>query len=684
MRSLERQKSRSVSSRTIGTLMPLALVGALAGFSDRAIAENWIDGGDIDTATGTALNSEGTIYGFSGKPSVTKCILTVDDGVGGSQNLVSTDTTCTIFSEIDSVLESYDPTLVGNLVDVSGNRSSTGEFMFWNYDGGYAFTVEGLESGAVTSWSDLDGTPSYIGSIDESTGRYFITGHNSSSGTTDISELSKTSSAISVHDDSSKNEAAIQVDLTNDRGFISDFASSYDIHQVVDLTTSSAAMSSLGHYGIPVQYIAADQSWNTYDTIIVLDPTSRTLSYLYDEDSGVTYEDADGDTYTSDVDCDDSDASIYPGADEYCDGVDNDCDEVVDEDDAVDAGEWYLDSDADTYGADVSSALPVDACDQPSGYVENDWDCDDGDAGVNPNQEEYCDGIDNDCDDRVDEEDAVDAGTWWVDADGDTYGNVADSQVACDQPEGYVDNDEDCNDSDADLTTDCEDECVDVVEGESYGTGTTFCTEGYPQVLAGRVTWNGTEFVLESDSGISWTGGGDLRISSAPTNGVQIWAYDGSRGYYVLGDIDVTAALETSGYNNANEENPLSDTSNSDLIGHLHLDEGSALARGQYYDGDDLELDYEAVAGSGGGGQGSLVYDWQLADVVDAEYDTGGGWDTEVPGETGFDDTGDGDGDGGCGEGCSSGAAIPSGWALGGLGLAAAMAWARRREEEAA
>ena len=41
--------------------------------------------------------------------------------------------------------------------------------------------------------------------------------------------------------------------------------------------------------------------------------------------------DSDGDGYATDEDCDDEDASVNPGATEVCDGVDNNCDDVVDE-----------------------------------------------------------------------------------------------------------------------------------------------------------------------------------------------------------------------------------------------------------------------------------------------------------------------------------------------------------------
>jgi hypothetical protein len=100
-------------------------------------------------------------------------------------------------------------------------------------------------------------------------------------------------------------------------------------------------------------------------------------------------------------DCNDSDASIHPGATEFCDGEDEDCDGTVDED-AVDAPTWYVDSDADGYGLDSSA---VRSCTSPSpSHVSVGGDCDDGDARVNPGQAEVCgDALDNDCDSLIDE-----------------------------------------------------------------------------------------------------------------------------------------------------------------------------------------------------------------------------------------------------------------------------------------
>lgn len=100
-------------------------------------------------------------------------------------------------------------------------------------------------------------------------------------------------------------------------------------------------------------------------------------------------------------DCNEGNPDIHPGADEYCDGVDNDCDDRVDEADAVDTLTWYLDGDEDGFG---NSEHDTTACSQPPYYVANQDDCDDGDSSVYPGADEYCDGIDNDCNTAVDEE----------------------------------------------------------------------------------------------------------------------------------------------------------------------------------------------------------------------------------------------------------------------------------------
>jgi hypothetical protein len=113
------------------------------------------------------------------------------------------------------------------------------------------------------------------------------------------------------------------------------------------------------------------------------------------DDDDSTPADADGDGFAEDVDCDDSSASTYPGADEFCDGVDTDCDGVLDEDEALDVLTWYADADVDGFGNPGSSDID---CAQPAGFVADSTDCNDADSNNFPGNAEVCDGLDNDCD----------------------------------------------------------------------------------------------------------------------------------------------------------------------------------------------------------------------------------------------------------------------------------------------
>ncbi len=95
-------------------------------------------------------------------------------------------------------------------------------------------------------------------------------------------------------------------------------------------------------------------------------------------------------------DCDDSDASVRPGATEACNGVDDDCDGSIDEGVLV---RFFEDADGDGYASDAEDALFVDACRPPSGYSERRGDCDDSVASTNPAAFDRCDdtNVDDDC-----------------------------------------------------------------------------------------------------------------------------------------------------------------------------------------------------------------------------------------------------------------------------------------------
>jgi hypothetical protein len=135
--------------------------------------------------------------------------------------------------------------------------------------------------------------------------------------------------------------------------------------------------------------------------------------------------------------------TFTPEEEDLCDGIDNDGDGEIDED--AEKFTWYVDADGDGYGNPNVTKL---SCSQPAGYVADNTDCNDADNTIYPNAPELCDGKDNDCDGLTDEDGGV---TWYKDADGDGYGDASISQKACAQPTGYVADNTDCNDNDADV-----------------------------------------------------------------------------------------------------------------------------------------------------------------------------------------------------------------------------------------
>ncbi|MDF1564321.1 MAG: MopE-related protein [Deltaproteobacteria bacterium] len=147
----------------------------------------------------------------------------------------------------------------------------------------------------------------------------------------------------------------------------------------------------------------------------------------------------------NDLDCNDANPSMHPGAAELCNLADEDCDGATDE--GLPTTDFFLDGDGDGWGDAAGPTLA--ACQAPGGYAAEAGDCAPADPWIHPGATELCDGVDQDCDGATDEGATND---YWPDLDGDNYGDArAIPTAACSAPPGLVANGDDCRDDDREV-----------------------------------------------------------------------------------------------------------------------------------------------------------------------------------------------------------------------------------------
>ncbi len=188
-------------------------------------------------------------------------------------------------------------------------------------------------------------------------------------------------------------------------------------------------------------------------------------------------------------DCDDANADVSEGGTEVCDGLDNDCDGLIDaEDDGLPNDNlvlFFADLDGDGFGSSSSLACPGSP---PTGFVLASGDCDDVAEEVHPGAVEWCNGRDDDCNNAVDDGTAIDAFTAYFDDDHDGYGSQG--VTRCDlspfdydkdgTPDTFVLRGADCVDTDPNVYPGALEVCGDLVRQDCSAFDADDCdNDGY-------------------------------------------------------------------------------------------------------------------------------------------------------------------------------------------------------------
>jgi hypothetical protein len=199
----------------------------------------------------------------------------------------------------------------------------------------------------------------------------------------------------------------------------------------------------------------------------------------------------------------DNDGDGIPDVSDNCPNISNTNQTDIDDDDIGDVCDTCTDVDKDNYGIITNFS----GC---SGSTILS-DCNDDNAAINPDAAEVCDGIDNDCNGQTDENGA---NTYYQDYDGDGYGNSTVSTQVCSQPQGYVSNNTDCNDSDNKIYPGA----IEICDGKINNCNNPGSPDGSGESWYGSQTTCGVG-TCSSTGQLTCSGGGQVNtcVSGSPT-----------------------------------------------------------------------------------------------------------------------------------------------------------------------
>lgn len=243
-------------------------------------------------------------------------------------------------------------------------------------------------------------------------------------------------------------------------------------------------------------------------------------------------------------DCNDSNVDVKPMAAEICDGLDNNCDGVVDEPGTPGCTDYFLDTDGDTYGVGTSQCL----CSPLGAFTASGaGDCDDTDPSAKPGNPEICNGKDDNCNGDTDEADAAGCTVYYIDVDDDDYGVASSGQCLCatagDRTATQIG---DCNDALNTVNPDVVEGC-DAVDNDCDGGVDEGCglptigwpTAGYDSRRTGHSMLTD---VADTTPSVTWqqtlpTGGWSVRNSPVVTDNGDV-IVSANTGIYRLAQAD--------------------------------------------------------------------------------------------------------------------------------------------------